>query len=53
VVVEPTKLVWTTDPNLPLPPPEATGRPRRHPPLSDLPPAQTLLAVAKALPASV
>jgi SRSO17 transposase len=52
VAVEPTTVVWTTDPNLPLPPPKATGRPRRHPPLSDLPPAQTLLAVAKALPAS-
>ena len=38
-----------------LAPPKATarpGRPRRHPPLADLPPAQTLLAVAKALPDS-
>ena len=55
VAVEPTTVAWTTDPNRPLPPPKATGRPgrpRRHPPLADLPPAQTLLAVAKALPAS-
>jgi len=52
VAVEPSTVVWTTDPNLPLPPPTARGRPRRHPPLSDLPATQTLLAVAKALPAS-
>jgi len=52
VAVEPTTVVWTTDPNLPLPPPKATGRPRQYPPLSALPAAQTLLAVAQALPAS-
>jgi SRSO17 transposase len=52
VAVEPTTVVWTTDPNLALPTPKATGRPREHPPLSALPAAQTLLAVAKALPAS-
>ncbi len=52
VAVEPTTVVWTADPNLPLPKPKATGRLRRYPPLSDLPPAQSLLAVAQALPAS-
>jgi SRSO17 transposase len=55
VSVEPRTAVWTTDPNRPWTPPEATGRrgrPQRHPPLADLPPTQTLLAVAKGLPAS-
>jgi SRSO17 transposase len=55
VAVEPTTAVWTTDPNRPWVPPKATGRrgrPQRHRPLADLPPTQTLLAVAKGLPAS-
>jgi SRSO17 transposase len=53
VSVEPTTMVWTTEPNQPLPPkPKAIGRPRRYPALTDLPAAQSLLAVAKALPAS-
>jgi SRSO17 transposase len=55
VAVEPTTAVWTTDPNRPWTPPKATGRPgrpQRHAPLADLPPTQTLLAVAKGLPAS-
>jgi SRSO17 transposase len=29
VEVEPSASVWTEDPNLPLPPPKKTGRPRR------------------------
>ena len=34
VQVEPSTVVWTTDPNLPLPPPKKhkMGRPRRYPP---------------------
>jgi SRSO17 transposase len=55
VAVTPATVVWTTDPNRPWIPPKATGRPgrpQRHPPLADLPPTQTLLAVAKGLPAS-
>ena len=55
VAVEPTTAVWTTDPNGPWTPPPASGRPgrpQRHPPVDDLPPTQTLLAVARSLPAS-
>src|SRR5215510_9565438 len=33
VEVEPSTVIWTEDPNLPLPAPKPTGRPRRYPPL--------------------
>jgi SRSO17 transposase len=52
VAVEPGTVVWRTNPNMPLPAPGSTGRPRQYPRLTDLPPAQSLEAVAKALPAS-
>jgi SRSO17 transposase len=53
VSVEPTTKVWVEDPNqISLSPPKATGRPREHPSLVDLAPAQDLLAVAQALPLS-
>jgi SRSO17 transposase len=52
VAVEPGTVVWTANPNVPLPAPRSTGRPRQYPRLTDLPPAQSLEAVAKALPAS-
>lgn len=50
VQVEPTTVVWTADPNLPLPAPKKMGRPRQYPPLEALPPPQSLEAVARALP---
>jgi len=54
VEVEPTTVVWTTDPNLALPTPKKkkTGRPRRYPPLEALPRPQTLRALAEQLPPS-
>jgi SRSO17 transposase len=52
VQVECSTVVWTQDPNLPLPPPKKTGRPRQYPPLEALPPPQNLKAVARALPDS-
>jgi len=54
VQVEPSTVVWTTDPNLPLPPPKKRkmGRPRRYPPLEALPRAESLEKVAHQLPAS-
>jgi SRSO17 transposase len=51
VQVEPSTVVWTTDPNLPLPPPKKTGRPRQYPPLQALPRPETLEKVASQLPA--
>ena len=51
VQVEPSTVVWTTDPNLPLPPPKKTGRPRQYPPLEALPRPETLEKVASQLPA--
>ena len=50
VQVEPTTVVWTTDPNLPLPAPQKTGRPRRYPPLEALPRPESLDRVAQQLP---
>ena len=50
VQVEPTTVVWTTDPNLPLPAPKKTGRPRRYPPLEALPRPESLDKVAQQLP---
>jgi SRSO17 transposase len=54
VQVEPSTVVWTTDPNLPLPPPKKgqMGRPRRYPPREALPRAESLEKVAHQLPAS-
>ncbi len=54
VQVEPSTVVWTTDPNLPLPTPKKkkTGRPRKYPRLEALPRPQSLKAVVKALPDS-
>jgi SRSO17 transposase len=51
VQVEPSTVVWTTDPNLPLPPPQKTGRPRKYPPLEALPRPESLEKVAQRLPA--
>ena len=52
VQVEPSTVVWTQDPNLPLPPPKKAGRPRQYPPWEGLPRPQSLEVVVKALPAS-
>jgi SRSO17 transposase len=52
VQVEPSTVVWTQDPNLPLPEPNKTGRPRRYPPLEALPRPLDLQAVAEQLPVS-
>jgi SRSO17 transposase len=52
VAVEPTTVVWTTDPNVPLPAPKKRGRPRKYPTLDSLPPVRDLLTVAQELPAS-
>jgi SRSO17 transposase len=54
VEVEPSTVVWTTDPNVSLPTPKKkkTGRPRRYPPLQALPRPQDLRTVAEQLPAS-
>src|SRR5262245_1891955 len=52
VEVEPRTVVWTEDPNLPLPALKPTGRPRRYPPLEALPRPESLRAVAQGLPVS-
>jgi len=52
VEVEPSPGVWTEDPNLLLPPPQKSGRPRQYPPLEALPRLRNLQTVAKELPAS-
>jgi len=52
VQVEPSTVVWTTDPNLPLPTPKKTGRPRRYPPREALPRPESLEKVAQQLPAA-
>ena len=54
VQVEPTTVVWTADPNLPVPAPhkKKVGRPRRYPPPARLAPPQSLKEVAQQLPAS-
>jgi SRSO17 transposase len=53
VQVEPTTVVWTADPNLPVPAPEKKkmGRPRRYSPPQALAPPQSLEEVARQLPA--
>jgi SRSO17 transposase len=54
VQVEPTTVVWTEDPNLPVPGPKGKkiGRPRRYPPLEALARPESLTEVARKLPAS-
>ena len=54
VQVEPTTVVWTEEPNLPLPAPakKKLGRPRRSPDLQALARPQSLAEVARQLPAS-
>jgi SRSO17 transposase len=52
VQVEFSSVVWTQDPNLPLPPAKKAGRPRQYPPLEALPRPQSLKAVVQALPDS-
>jgi SRSO17 transposase len=50
VAVEPNTVVWLEDPVVPLPPSSGKkGRPRRHPPLADLPPVFSLIEVANQL----
>src|SRR5215470_10242222 len=54
VQVEPTTVVWTADPNLPVPTPKKNkvGRPRRYPPLEALAQPQSLEQIAQTLPVS-
>jgi SRSO17 transposase len=52
MAVEPTTVVWSTDPNVPLPPSAPRGRPRWYPPKESLLAAEDLLALAQSLPAS-
>jgi SRSO17 transposase len=52
VQVEPTTVVWTEDPNRPLPAPKQKGRPRKYPPLEALPQPQDLRTLAERLPTS-
>jgi len=52
VEVEPKTLAWTTDPNIALPPPQKTGRPRRYPPLESLSTPKDLHVIAQELPES-
>lgn len=52
VEVEATTVVWTQDPNLPLPTAKKRGRPRQYPPLQALPRPENLRAVAEQLPPS-
>ncbi len=53
VEVEPRTVAWITDPNIALPPPKKTGRPRRYPPLESLPTPKDLRTIAQGLPESV
>jgi SRSO17 transposase len=52
VEVEPKTVAWTEDPNIALPPPKRTGRPRRYPPLGALPAPKDLQGIAQELPES-
>jgi SRSO17 transposase len=53
MAVEPTTVVWTEDPQVvPVPPSAPTGRPRRYPPPSSLPPARDLKTIAQRLSTS-
>jgi SRSO17 transposase len=54
VQVEPMTVVWTEDPNLPVPAPKKKkmGRPRRYPPLEALERPESLEEIARKLPVS-
>jgi len=52
MAVEPSTVVWTEAPPVPVPPAKPMGRPRRYAPVSALPTARSLQEVAKALPRS-
>jgi SRSO17 transposase len=52
VAVEPSTVVWTEDPQVPVPPSKPRGRPRRSAPRSALPAARSLLEAAQGLPRS-
>ncbi len=54
VQVQPSTVVWTEDPNLPVPPSKKKkiGRPRRYPPLEALARPQSLAEVTQRLPTS-
>ena len=54
VQVEPSTVVWTEDPNLPVPAPgkKKTGRPRKSPPLETRARPESLEKVVQRLPAS-
>jgi SRSO17 transposase len=54
VRVEPTTVVWTADPNAPVPAPKRKkmGRPRKYPPLEALPRPESLEEIAQQLPPS-
>ena len=52
MAVEPTTVVWSTEPNMAVPPAAGRGRPRRYPPEDRLPETQNLLKLAQSLPAS-
>jgi len=52
VQVEPTTVVWDSDPNVAVAPSGKRGRPRKYPRLEDLPKAKDLASLAKDLPAS-
>ncbi len=49
VQVEPSTVVWEQDPNIELPPPNKTGRPRKYPPLASLPHSRNLSTLAHSL----
>jgi SRSO17 transposase len=52
VEVEPKTVAWTEDPNVALPPPKKTGRPRRYPPLDALATPKDLQTITQELPES-
>ena len=53
VAVEPSTVAWLEDPAVALPPATGKrGRPRRHPPLADLPPVFSCSAIATGLRAN-
>jgi len=51
VAIEPRTAVWLENPNVVLPPSKGLGRPRRFPPLEDLPGTFSVMEVARKLPA--
>lgn len=52
MAVEPTTVVWSTEPNMAVPRAAGKGRPRRYPPEDRLPETQDLLKLARSLPTS-